>query len=174
MKKNIIIFSIITFLFSCESNQVEVEVNANAGKHYLANFKDKKYIFGSDEDARNAVKLVMAYADKDVETMSKFMGDTVVYFPPNGGMSMKSAKSELPNIVEMLHQPYDSIKRTLYSVIPLKPQGADFTRAEVNFKEDRYLKDGTKQSVMLHDKIFFRNGEIFRIVQLMGERPTPQ
>ena len=174
MKKNIIIFSIITFLFSCESNQVEVEVNANAGKHYLANFKDKKYIFASDEDARNAVKLVMAYADKDVETMSKFMGDTVVYFPPNGGMSMKSAKSELPNIVEMLHQPYDSIKRTLYSVIPLKPQGADFTRAEVNFKEDRHLKDGTKQSVMLHDKIFFRNGEIFRIVQLMGERPTPQ
>tara|TARA_A200000113_G_scaffold204760_1_gene200616 strand:- start:212 stop:736 length:525 start_codon:yes stop_codon:yes gene_type:complete len=174
MKKNIIIFSIITFLYSCESNQVEVEVNANAGKHYLANFKDKKYIFGSDEDARNAVKLVMAYADKDVETMSKFMGDTVVYFPPNGGMSMNTAKSELPNIVEMLHQPYDSIKRTLYSVIPLKPQGADFTRAEVNFKEDRYLKDGTQQSVMLHDKIFFRNGEIFRIVQLMGERPTPQ
>ena len=174
MKKNIIIFSIITFLYSCESNQVEVEVNANAGKHYLANFKDKKYIFGSDEDARNAVKLVMAYADKDVETMSKFMGDTVVYFPPNGGMSMKTAKSELPNIVEMLHQPYDSIKRTLYSVIPLKPQGADFTRAEVNFKEDRYLKDGTQQSVMLHDKIFFRNAEIFRIVQLMGERPTPQ
>lgn len=174
MKKNIIIFSIITFLYSCESNQVEVEVNANAGKHYLANFKDKKYIFGSDEDARNAVKLVMAYADKDVETMSKFMGDTVVYFPPNGGMSMKTAKSELPNIVEMLHQPYDSIKRTLYSVIPLKPQGADFTRAEVNFKEDRYLKDGTQQSVMLNDKIFFRNGEIFRIVQLMGERPTPQ
>ena len=174
MKKSIITFSIIAFLCSCESNQVEVEVNANAGKHYLANFKNKKYIFGSDEDAKNAVKLVMAYADKDVETMSKYMGDTVVYFPPNGGMSMKTAKSDLPNIVEMLHQPYDSIKRTLYSVIPLKPQGADFTRAEVNFREDRHLKDGTKQSVMLHDKIFFRNGEIFRIVQLMGERPTPQ
>ena len=170
MNKNIIIISIITLLCSCESNQSEVEVNANAGKHYLANFKNKKYIFGSDEDARNAAKLVMAYADKDVETMSKFMGDTVVYFPPNGGMSIKTAKSELPNIVEMLHQPYDSIKRTLFSVIPLKPQGADFTRAEVNFKEDRYFKDGTKQAVMLHDKVFFRNGKIFRMV----ERPKPE
>ena len=174
MKKNIIIFSIITFLYSCDSNQVELEVNASAGKHYLDNYNNKKYIFGSDEDARNAAKLVLAYADKDVETMSKLMSDTVTYNPPLGGMSMKAVKSELPQIVKMLHEPYDSIKRNLYSVIPLKPDGADFTRAEVNFREDRFLKDGTKQSVMLHDKIFFRNGKIFRIVQLMRELPTPK
>lgn len=174
MKKYILLIAIITFTHSCDSNQVEVEVNASAGKHYLNNFKDKKYIFGSDEYAKSAAELVLAYADKDVETMSKLMSDTVTYNPPLGGMSMKAVKSELPQIVKMLHEPYDSIKRNLYSVIPLKPDGADFTRAEVNFREDRFLKDGTKQSVMLHDKIFFRNGKIFRIVQLMRELPTPK
>ena len=44
MKKYILLIAIITFTHSCDSNQVEVEVNASAGKHYLNNFKDKKYI----------------------------------------------------------------------------------------------------------------------------------
>ena len=81
MKKYILLIAIITFIHSCDSNQVEVEVNA-AGKHYLNNFKDKKYIFGSDEYAKSAAELVLAYADKDVETMSKLMSDTVTYNPP--------------------------------------------------------------------------------------------
>jgi hypothetical protein len=174
MKKSLLMIIPTLLFICCQPKTVEVKVNASAGKHYLNNFKDKKYIFGSDEDAKSAVELVLAYADKDVETMSKLMSDTVTYNPPLGGMSMKAVKSELPQIVKILHEPYDSIKRNLYSVIPLKPDGADFTRAEVNFREDRFLKDGTKQSVMLHDKIFFRNGKIFRIVQLMRERPTPK
>ena len=174
MKKSLLMIIPTLLFICCQPKTVEVKVNDSAGKHYLNNFKDKKYIFGSDEDAKSAVELVLAYADKDVETMSKLMSDTVTYNPPLGGMSMKAVKSELPQIVKMLHEPYDSIKRNLYSVIPLKPDGADFTRAEVNFREDRFLKDGTKQSVMLHDKIFFRNGKIFRIVQLMRERPTPE
>lgn len=174
MKKSLLMIIPTLLFICCQPKTVEVKVNDSAGKHYLNNFKDKKYIFGSDEDAKSAVELVLAYADKDVETMSKLMSDTVTYNPPLGGMSMKAVKSELPQIVKMLHEPYDSIKRNLYSVIPLKPDGADFTRAEVNFREDRFLKDGTKQSVMLHDKIFFRNGKIFRIVQLMRERPTPK
>ena len=174
MKKSLLMIIPTLLFICCQPKTVEVKVNDSAGKHYLNNFKNKKYIFGSDEDAKSAVELVIAYADKDVETMSKLMSDTVTYNPPLGGMSMKAVKSELPQIVKMLHEPYDSIKRNLYSVIPLKPDGADFTRAEVNFREDRFLKDGTKQSVMLHDKIFFRNGKIFRIVQLMRERPTPE
>ena len=169
MKKQILLLLIITLLVSCETKTTEVEVNKSAGEHFLSNFKGKKYIFGSDEDAQNAAKLVLAFADKDSETMAKFMGDTIVYHPPQGGMAMKTPKSAIHDVVKALHEPYDSLQRRLYNVIPLKIEGSDFTRVSVAFRENRFYKDGTQESVRLIDRIFFREGEIFRIIQWMGE-----
>ena len=155
MKKTLL-FIIPTMLFiCCQPKTVEVEVNASAGEQFLNNFKGKKYIFGSDEDAYNAVSLVLAYAEKDSETMAKFMRDTVVYY--------------LPAIVKSLHEPYDSIQRRINNVVPLKIEGSDYTRVSVAFREKRYYKDGTQESVRLIDRIFFREGKIFRIIQWMGE-----
>ena len=169
MKKSLsLIFPTLLFI-CCQPKTVEVEVNASAGEQFLNNFKGKKYIFGSDEDAYNAVSLVLAYAEKDSETMAKFMVDTVVYYPPLGGKAMRSPKSALPAIVKSLHEPYDSIQRSINNVVPLKIEGSDFTRVSVAFREKRYYKDGTQESVRLIDRIFFREGKIFRIIQWMGE-----
>ena len=167
MKKLLILIFVTTLLVCCESKTIEV--NASAGEQFLNNFKGKKYIFGSDEDAQNAVSLVLAYASKDSDKMAKFMGDTVVYYPPKGGVSMKTPKSALPEVVKSLHEPYDSIKRRINNVVPLKIEGSDYTRVSVSFRETRYFKDGTKESVRLIDRIFFRKGKIFRIIQWMGE-----
>tara|TARA_A100001011_G_scaffold48365_2_gene45925 strand:- start:90 stop:602 length:513 start_codon:yes stop_codon:yes gene_type:complete len=170
MKTQILLILSIILFISCQTKTVEVEVNSTAGKHFLTNFEGKKYIFGSDEDAKNAAALVLAFADKDSETMAKFMGDTVVYYPPQGARAMKTPKSAIHEVVKALHEPYDSLQRKLNNVIPLKIEGSDYTRVSVSFRENRYYKDGTQESVRLIDRIFFREGEIFRIIQWMGER----
>ena len=169
MKKSLLLTLPTLIFVCCQPKTVEVEVNASAGEQFLNNFKGKKYIFGSDLDAKNAASLVLAYAEKDSETMVKFMEDTVVYYPPLGGKVMKTPKSAIHEVVKSLHEPYDSIKRKLNNVVPLKIEGSDFTRVSVSFREKRYYKDGNQESVRLIDRIFLREGKIFRIIQWMGE-----
>jgi hypothetical protein len=163
MKKLILLF-IVGTLISCETKTIEVQ--KEAGFDYG---RDAKYILGSDEDAQLAVDLVLAFAKKDTEFMQKSMGDTVRYAPPQGGKMITSLSSEIPDIVKMLHEPYDSIKRTVWNAVPLKSTAADFTRVTVAFKEDRFYKDGKKESVRLVDRIFIRENKIFRIHQWMAE-----
>ena len=163
MKKILLLFVLAAFV-SCETKTVEVQ--KQSGFDYG---RDGKYVFGSDDDAQMAVDLVLAFAKKDSETMSKFMGDTVRYAPPQGGKMITSLKSEIHDIVKMLHEPYDSIKRTVWNAVPLKSTAADFTRVTVAFKEDRFYKNGTSESVRLVDRIFIRDKKIFRIHQWMAE-----
>ena len=67
MKKSLLLIIPTLLFICCQPKTVEVEVNASAGEQFLNNFKGKKYIFGSDEDAYNAVSLVLAYAEKLID-----------------------------------------------------------------------------------------------------------
>ena len=163
MKKILLLF-IVGTLISCETKTIEVQ--QEAGFDYV---RDAKYIMGSDEDAQIAVDLVLAFAKKDTETMRKSMGDTVRYAPPQGGKMITSLSTEIPDVVKMLHEPYDSLKRTVWNAVPLKSTASDFTRVTVAFKEDRFYKDGKKESVRLVDRIFIRQKKIFRIHQWIAE-----
>ena len=100
MKKLYILFITTAFL-SCETQTIEVEKSAG-----MANNDGEKYIFGSDEDSKIAIDLVMAYADKDTDAMYEMMADTVRYAPPSGGMLVNS-REEVPEITMQLHSPYD-------------------------------------------------------------------
>ena len=51
------------------------------------------------------------------------------------------------------------------NAVPLKREGSDFTRVTVAFLEDRYLNNGTQEKVRIIDRIFIRDGKIFRIHQ---------
>ncbi len=66
------------------------------------------------------------------------MSDTVKYIPPQGGKAIESTLSELPKIVELLHEPYDSITRELHNAIPVKFEDSDVTLVTVSFYEKRY------------------------------------
>ena len=149
MKKLYILFIITAFL-SCETQTIEVEKSAG-----MANNDGEKYVFGSDEDSKMA---------KDTDAMYEMMADTVRYAPPSGGMLVNS-REEVPEITMQLHSPYDSIKRTVWNAVPLKREGSDVTRVTVAFLEDRYLKDGTQEKVRIIDRIFIRDGKIFRVHQ---------
>ena len=74
--------------------------------------------------------------------MSKFMGDTVD-MPSQGGKMITSLKSEIHDIVKMLHEPYDSIKRTVWNAVPLKSTA--FTRSLLLSKKTVY-KNGTSKA----------------------------
>ena len=111
-----------------------------------------------------AIDLVLAYADKDTDAMYEMMADTVRYAPPSGGL-MVNSREDVPGIVMQLHSPYDSIKRTVWNAVPLKREGSDVTRVTVAFLEDRYMKDGAQEKVRIIDRIFIRDGKIFRIHQ---------
>ena len=164
--KKILLLLICTVFFSCETKTVEV--NKESGFDYG---RDAKYILGSDDKAQMAVDLVLAFANKDSETMVEFMADTVTYRPPQGGQAITTLKPEIHDVVKMLHEPYDSIKRTVYNAIPLKSTKTNFTRVTIAFKEDRFYKDGSQESVGLVDRIFISDdeGKIFRIHQWMME-----
>ena len=164
--KKILLLLISTVFFSCETKIVEV--NKESGFDYG---REAKYVLGSDDNAQMAVDLVLAFADKDSETMVKFMADSVTYRPPQGWQPITTFKPEIHDVVIMLHEPYDSIKRTIWNAVPLKSTKTNFTRVTVAFKEDRFYKDGSQESVGLVDRIFISDdeGKIFRIHQWMME-----
>lgn len=170
MKKFLKLTALSLLLFSCETKIKEVEVNASAGTHYQGDDNGKKFSFGSDRDAEIAVGLVLAFAKKDSQLMMEIMADTAAYFPPTGSKPIVATKDEIPGIVELLHQPYDSINRKIWNAVPLVKDGEDFSKVTVTFLEKRYLKDGSEESVALVDRISIKDGKIFRIYQWMGER----
>ena len=165
-----IFYTLFTFiLISCQTKTVEIEVASLGGKQLRGANKGKNFYFGEDKFAQAAIDLISAFAEKDVETMAKFMSDTVKYIPPQGGKAIESTLSELPKIVELLHEPYDSITRELHNAIPVKFEDSDVTLVTVSFYEKRYYKTGETEQVRLIDRIRFRDEKIFWIAQWMGE-----
>ncbi len=165
-----IFYTLFTFiLISCQTKTVEIEVASSGGKQLRGANKGKNFYFGEDKFSQAAIDLISAFAEKDVETMAKFMSDTVKYIPPQGGKAIESTLSELPKIVELLHEPYDSITRELHNAIPVKFEDSDVTLVTVSFYEKRYYKTGETEQVRLIDRIRFRDEKIFWIAQWMGE-----
>ena len=160
--KKILLFLSIGLIISCESTVVE----KSAG---VANSDGAKYIFGSEDDNQIAIDLVLAYADKNTDLMYEMMTDTIRYWPSQGGEMMVLTRDAVHDVVNQLHSPYDSISRNVWNSVPLVTEGTDYTRVTVAFSESRYLKDGTQENVRLIDRIFIRDGKIFRIHQWDAE-----
>ena len=121
--KKIITLLIVATLFSCETKTVEVEKSAGIVESYPGD--GDGFVMASTEDAQMAVDLILAFADKDVEAMKESFADSAVYMPPLGGKAITTPLSELENIVMALHEPYDSINRTLWNAIPIKLEGSE-------------------------------------------------
>lgn len=167
MKKLLLLFIISAFL-SCETKTVEVEKSAGLVNLYPG--EGDGFTIGSTDDAQIAVDLILGFADKNVELMKEKMADTTVYWPPQGGDAITSTLAEIEGIVTALHEPYDSLKRTIWNAIPHKLKGADNSSVTVSFKEDRFYKDGSEESLRIIDRIFIdENKKIYRIHQWTAE-----
>ena len=155
MMKNFLLFLLAGLLLSCETTQMETSAGYN--------MDGSSYILGSDEDNQIAMDLVIAYAEKNVDYMVEMMADSVTYAPPTGGISMTMSNDQVRDVVMQLHSPYDSIQRTIWNSVPLIRKGTDFTRVTVAFSEKRFLKDGAQENLRIIDRIFIRDGKIFRV-----------
>ena len=167
MKKTILLL-FVTFLVGCETKTIEVEKSAGIVERYPGN--GDGFVMASTEDAQLAFDLIFDLAYKYIETMKKSFDYTENYLPPQGGKAITTPLSELENIVMALHEPYDSIKRTLWNAIPIKLNGDDNSSVTVSFKEDRFYKDGTEESLRIIDRIFINSEKkIYRIHQWTAE-----
>tara|TARA_B100001059_G_C17735523_1_gene528643 strand:+ start:339 stop:851 length:513 start_codon:yes stop_codon:yes gene_type:complete len=167
--KKILLSLFIISIVGCETKTVEVEKSAGIAALYPGDGGDA-FVMASTEDAQMAADLILAFADKNVEAMKESFADTAVYWPPLGGKAITTPLSELENIVMALHEPYDSIKRTLWNAIPIKLEGAENSSVTVSFKEDRFYKDGTEESLRIIDRIFINSEKkIYRIHQWTAE-----
>ena len=100
MNHKIILFLTLILFISCDTKTVEVEVNSKGGMAYQGDSKGKKFSFGSDEDAKIAVDLILAFAKKDTETMASSMADSVRYMPPQGSKPIMASSKQINEIVE--------------------------------------------------------------------------
>ena len=65
---------------------------------------------------------------------------------------------------------YKCIKRTLWNAIPIKVEGSENSSVTVSFKEDRFYKDGTEESLRIIDRIFINSEKkVYRIHQWIAE-----
>ena len=71
-------------------------------------------------------------------------------------------------IVNELHSNMIQFQEIIW-IMPFNNEGSDGRLVTVAFSESRYLKDGTQENVRLIDRIFHRDGKIFRIHQWDAE-----
>ena len=67
--KKILFFLIIILIIGCETKTVEVEKSAGIIERYPGG--GNGFVMASTEDAQMAVDLILAFADKDIETMNR-------------------------------------------------------------------------------------------------------
>ena len=164
--KKIILLLTVAFLLSCETKTVEVE--KTAGMVYYGQNKGGTFDLGSDESAKIAVDLVLAYADGNFELMNEMSTDTVMFFEPSVGKPIPVVRDPNYTFLKEIQSPYDSIQRIIWNAIPIKAVGADYETVTVSFRETRYYKTGDVEKLRLVERIFIRDGKFFRVNQWKG------
>ena len=77
---------------------------------------------------------------------------------------MDRLEFDLPSLIELaksMHEPYDSIRRNVYDVIPVVPSyDQNLTVVMFPFTETRYRKDGEIEKYRFYERHYIRNGKI--------------
>ena len=165
MKKILLLLTFAIFL-SCETQTIEVE--STGGKSYYGQHEGVAFEFGSDENTKIAVDLVLAYAEGNFELMNEMSADTVMFFEPSVGKPIPVARDPNYTFLKEIQSPYDSIQRFIWNAIPTKAVGADYETVTVSFRENRFYKTGEVEKLRVIDRIFIRDGKFFRVNQWKG------
>ena len=164
--KKIILFVTISLFISCSQPCDNKEITKTAGMVLSGDSIGTKFMLGSDQDAQLAADLVKAYADGNFDLMNEMTTETVMFFEPSVG-SYIPVVSPANEFLSNIQSPYDSIQRFIFSAIPTKRVGNDFTTVSVAFREFRY-KGNEVEKLRVLDRISIRDGKIFRVNQWNG------
>ena len=164
MKKLLILILIIPIL-SCETNTIEIE--KTAGEWYRGGWKGKKFQLSDDKYVDLAKKFMDAYENMDPATMVEMTTDTVKFHPADLAGIVDVDMTNTDFIVAR-QAPIDSINRNYTFLLPIKLEETSTTIIETHFREDRYLKTGETESVLLFERLIFNaDDKINRVVQWM-------
>mgnify|MGYP003684470471 FL=1 len=159
--KKITVLTIITFLIiSCQNN--ETNVKKNVGEILSGDNKGSTYSIGSMEDAQLALDFSTAFVNQDYDFVTeKNYLETVFFYPEKG---LERLEFDLPSLIELaksMHEPYDSIRRNVYDVIPVVPSyDENLTVVMFPFTETRYRKNGEIEKYRFFERHYIKDGKI--------------
>ena len=160
MKKVTLLITIAFLVISCQNN--EPAVDKNIGEILSGNNKGSTYSIGSMEHAQLALDFSTAFVNQDYDfvTEENYL-ETVFFYPEKG---LERLEFDLPSLIELaksMHEPYDSITRNVYDVIPVVPSyDKNLTVVMFPFTETRYRKDGEIEKYRFYERHYIREGKI--------------
>ena len=160
MKKVTLLITIAFLVISCQNN--EPAVDKNVGEILSGNNKGSTYSIGSMEHAQLALDFSTAFVNQDYDfiTEENYL-ETVFFYPEKG---LERLEFDLPSLIELaksMHEPYDSITRNVYDVIPVVPSyDKNLTVVMFPFTETRYRKDGEIEKYRFYERHYIREGKI--------------
>ena len=160
MKKVTLLITIAFLVISCQNN--EPAVDKNVGEILSGNNKGSTYSIGSMKHAQLALDFSTAFVNQDYDfvTEENYL-ETVFFYPEKG---LERLEFDLPSLIELaksMHEPYDSITRNVYDVIPVVPSyDKNLTVVMFPFTEKRYRKDGEVETYRFLERHYIKNGKI--------------
>jgi len=144
----------------CQNN--ETNLNKNVGEILSGDNKGSTYSIGSMEHAQLALDFSTAFVNQDYDFVNeKNYLETVFFYPEKG---LERLEFDLPTLIELaksMHEPYDSIRRNVYDVIPVVPSyDTDLTVVMFPFTETRYRKDGKIEKYRFYERHYIKGGKI--------------
>ena len=160
MKKVTLLITITFLILSCQKN--ETIVNKNVGEILSGNNNGSTYSIGSMEHAQLALDFSNAFVNQDYDFVNEKNYQKTVFFYPEKGL--ERLEFNLPSLIELaksMHEPYDSITRNVYDVIPLTPSyDENLTVVMFPFTETRYRKDGEIEKYRFFERHYIKDGKI--------------
>jgi hypothetical protein len=160
MKKISFILTIAFLFTSCQNN--ESSHSENVGEILSGNNKGSIYSVGSMDHAQLALDFSTAFVNQDYDFVNEENYLETIFFYPEKGLDR--LEFDLPSLIELaksMHEPYDSIRRNVYDVIPVVPShDEDLTVVMFPFTETRYRKDGEIERYRFYERHYIRGGKI--------------
>lgn len=162
MRKLFAINIIALLLISCSSPSVKAEINSKGGQILSGENKGNDYKFGSMEMANLAISFSNAFINQDYSFVTEENFTKTMYFYPEKGLDrIELELSEGIEIMKGMHEPYDSITRSIYDVVPIVPSYDEtLTIVMFPFTEKRYRKDGEIETYRFFERHYIRDGKI--------------
>ena len=151
------------FLIGCTgTTSNDMSTTASGGKILNGPKKGATYSFSSDEVGQLAIDFSDAFVRKDIDFLStEHFTDSIFFYPEKGLEKVVMDLETGKKLIKAMHEPYDSITRWVYDVMPVIPSyDKDLTIVMFPFSEKRYKKDGTIEKYRFYERHYIRNGKI--------------
>ena len=90
--------------------------------------------------------------------------DSLFFYPEKGLDRIDLTIESTIDLIKIMHEPYDSIRRNIYDVIPVVPSyDQELTVVMFPFTETRYKKDGTVERYRFNERHYIRGGNVYGV-----------